>query len=384
MSGASSSWSRRRLDSATNSATHALRARRHRDDNEHHRPGGFASAIGHQPDGHAGGDRDGGPRLGRPVGSARLLRRRQHPSAAVTPIPVSPTGQSVTVSCQTTFAASAAQLSAVFTPNPGTAVAGSSSPVDVLSVGRDSTSTSLYVPSGIVCRRAHHVHRAGLTSGGASRPARAHGDASSSSTAASRSQDASRSRSVLRAPRARSRTSRPGSRAITARYEGDGNFDPSASSAADRPRSPLAHASPRRCGGPSPSRQPIRRVLALDGAGSHARPGGGELPREGMSVRPPCARGRHPRTICTRKVHGRCRQSRTTVGTVDLAPGFGNHHLAVGTQITVAITRARLDREVLHRSRSRHAKHRGSRSAAWRRGRLDRAKRVSVSRAAPA
>ena len=65
-------------------------------------------------------------------------------------VPVSPTGQSVTTVCQTTLGASVAQLSAVFTPSPGSAVAGSASAVDALSVGRDSTVTALFVPGAIV------------------------------------------------------------------------------------------------------------------------------------------------------------------------------------------------------------------------------------------
>jgi hypothetical protein len=60
-------------------------------------------------------------------------------------VSVTPTGQSVTVVCQTSFAADMARLSAVFTPGAGSMVAGSTSATDGLSVGQDSSSLSLTV-----------------------------------------------------------------------------------------------------------------------------------------------------------------------------------------------------------------------------------------------
>ncbi|HWD73731.1 MAG TPA: Ig-like domain-containing protein [Solirubrobacteraceae bacterium] len=56
---------------------------------------------------------------------------------------VSPTGQSVTVVCQTSFGASTAVLRAVFTPDPGSTVAGSRSATDSLQVGQDASVISL-------------------------------------------------------------------------------------------------------------------------------------------------------------------------------------------------------------------------------------------------
>jgi hypothetical protein len=58
-------------------------------------------------------------------------------------VPVSPSGQSVTVFCQASFAAEAAQLTATFTPGGGSAVLGSSSPSETLTVGKDATKTAL-------------------------------------------------------------------------------------------------------------------------------------------------------------------------------------------------------------------------------------------------
>jgi len=67
--------------------------------------------------------------------------------------PVQATGQSETVTCQTSFAASTQQLTAAFTASPTSAVAGSLSAPDALPVAADSTTTSL-----AVSRQAVHVH----------------------------------------------------------------------------------------------------------------------------------------------------------------------------------------------------------------------------------
>jgi Bacterial Ig-like domain (group 3) len=61
-------------------------------------------------------------------------------------VPVAPTGQSVTVTCPASFAASVVQLTAVFTPSSGSNLGASVSQTARLSVGRDSTATSLDGP----------------------------------------------------------------------------------------------------------------------------------------------------------------------------------------------------------------------------------------------
>jgi hypothetical protein len=68
--------------------------------------------------------------------------------------PIQPTGQSVTVSCQTSFAASVAQLTAVFTPAAGSVVGGSASAADSFTVGPSPTTTAV-----AVSRRAVHAHK---------------------------------------------------------------------------------------------------------------------------------------------------------------------------------------------------------------------------------
>jgi hypothetical protein len=45
------------------------------------------------------------------------------------------------------------------------------------------------------------------------------------------------------------------------------------------------------------------------------------------------------RKSCKRKVHGRCRETKGSSGTVNLAPAFGSRQLRAGARIVVAITR---------------------------------------------
>jgi hypothetical protein len=56
---------------------------------------------------------------------------------------VTPTGQSATIVCRTSFGASTALLTAAFTPTAGSSLTGSTSDIDALRVGHDSSSISL-------------------------------------------------------------------------------------------------------------------------------------------------------------------------------------------------------------------------------------------------
>jgi len=69
--------------------------------------------------------------------------------AGCTNMSVTPSGQSATVACSTSFAASTATLSAVFSPTAGSILAGSASPADTLVVGPDSTTTVLDASSTV-------------------------------------------------------------------------------------------------------------------------------------------------------------------------------------------------------------------------------------------
>ncbi len=64
-------------------------------------------------------------------------------------MPVVPSGPSATVACSTSFAASAAQITAVFTPAAGSVLRGSVSPADGITVAPDSTATSLNVSPSV-------------------------------------------------------------------------------------------------------------------------------------------------------------------------------------------------------------------------------------------
>jgi Big-like domain-containing protein len=258
------------------------------------------------------------------------------PISGCSGIPVSPTGQAVTVSCQTTFPASAAQLSSVFAPNPGTAVAGSSSPVDVLSGSRDTTVTSLYVPKTIIA--GEPITFIAQVSPPAVRP----GPREPTGTVEFFS-----GRNRIRGCRAQPigptgatctiTYASIGPRVITARYQGDGNFDPSAS----RPHTGRVIARARITSTMRWSfffTPTYTRVVGLMLRGAnhtrvlvtcHGR--GCPFSRRVVLV--------NGRTRCKRKVHGRCRQSKRSAGPVNLARVFKSRRLGVGTRIAVAITR---------------------------------------------
>ncbi len=72
---------------------------------------------------------------------------------------VQPSGQSATLACQASFPAGTAALSAVFTPDAGSQVAGSASTRTDLVVGKDETSTSLAVTKQVV-RGKRAIYRA--------------------------------------------------------------------------------------------------------------------------------------------------------------------------------------------------------------------------------
>jgi hypothetical protein len=60
--------------------------------------------------------------------------------------PVNPTGQTVTVTCETEFSATTARLAAVYRPATGSIVSGSTSPTRIVTVAKSPTSTD--PPSG--------------------------------------------------------------------------------------------------------------------------------------------------------------------------------------------------------------------------------------------
>ncbi len=251
-------------------------------------------------------------------------------------VPVSATGQTVTIVCQTTFGASVKQLSAVFTPTPGSAVAGSASAVDALSVGRDSTVTTLFVPNPVVAGEpATFIAQV-------SPPAVRPGPIQPSGNieflnggkpiASCRAQPIGPTGAICTITYVST-----GTHAITARYEGDGNFDPSASAPEPANVRARAHVTStmRWTFFVAPAYTRVLGLLVRDALHTdvvvtcHGK--GCSFARRVRAV------NRHK--VCTQRVHGRCRHTKSSGGTLDVAPDFGSHRLAVGTRIGVAITR---------------------------------------------
>jgi Bacterial Ig-like domain (group 3) len=215
-------------------------------------------------------------------------------------------------------------------------VAGSSSPVDVLSGSRDSTVTSLYVSKTIVA--GEPITFIAQVSPPAARP----GPLEPTGTV-----EFFNGRNRIRGCHAQPigptgatctvTYASTGTRAITARYQGDGNFSPSAS----RPHTARIVARARITSTMRWSfffTPAYTRVVGLMLRGAaHARVlvtchgRGCPFSRRVVVV------NRHTR--CKRKVHGRCRQAKRSAGPINLARVFANRRLGVGTRIAVAITR---------------------------------------------
>ncbi|MFL5859539.1 MAG: Ig-like domain repeat protein [Solirubrobacteraceae bacterium] len=252
-------------------------------------------------------------------------------------VPVAPTGQSVLVSCQTWFAASAAQLTAEFHPTDAT-TQGSASPTVPLTIGPGATSTSLDVPktAGVGASTTYTV-MVNRTPGGIGTLA---------PTGAVQFFDSGQpigscgSQPLTSAGATCTVTyNAPGSHSISAQYGGDNNF-----SGSSAPAQTVTIVKPsRRVRGllgatmqwTFDSTLTYTKVLTLVVNGA-----------SGATVTTSC---RHQGCPFTRRAtaapaSAQCRQKSTRAcsarGAVNLAPGFRNRRLSVGAQITVAITRA--------------------------------------------
>jgi adhesin/invasin len=259
--------------------------------------------------------------------------------------PVSTSGQIVT--CVTSFSAltSPEQLTAVFTPTPGSNVAGSTSAADALVVNQDSTSTTLQVPSDPVNVGAKATYTASVT------PSHA-GFANPSGTVrfvdrlttikGCASRPLTMGRAALTAtctPRYKTRRTHK----ISAFYSGDANFSGSASS---RPQLVTVRKAPTRVLGTITSTMQwtfffmpaSTRVLAMVVNGA---PVGASVVVDCQGRG--CPFGRRSATVTRpkrckpRPGHGCPAQH---PGTIDLAPLFSGHRLRVGAQVTVKIVRA--------------------------------------------
>jgi hypothetical protein len=251
--------------------------------------------------------------------------------------PVAPTGQSVVVTCQTSFGASTAQLTAVFFPITGATLAGSASPTLSLMIGPDASSTSLDVSKTVgVGASAIFTATVTSTSGrlGALQPTGTVAFFDGGQPIASCSSEPLTNGGAACTVAYDS----PGSHSITARYGGDANFR---GSSAPGQLVGVVKPPPQSLGLISSTMQwtfystpTYTKVLTLVVNGAY-----------GSTVTTSC-RGRgcpfasHTTAATAAK---RCAHNPTRTcparGTINLAPGFRNRRLSVGARITVAITR---------------------------------------------
>jgi Bacterial Ig-like domain (group 3) len=241
--------------------------------------------------------------------------------------PISASGQSVTVTCQTSFTASVVQLSAVFTPTPGSGVAGSVSVPETMTVEPEPTQTSVTVSSHAVRlhRRATYTAAVRAGSAGALEPSGVVGffDQGRPIPACASQPLTWTGASELATCTVRYR--RTGQHRITARYLGDANFAGSTSSPA------------MLVDGIAGSLHPIlswtfyyapryTTVLGLTVA---------DVP-PGAEVRVTCiGRG------CPLRSHSiTVPRSARAAQTVELTPLFGGHRLKPGTVIALSVVRS--------------------------------------------
>ena len=239
---------------------------------------------------------------------------------------VLPTGQSVTVTCVTSFAAATQELTAVFTPSAGSTVGGSASVPEALVVAPDPTTTSLDVADPTV-----HVNRS-ATFTATVRPSYL-GPMEPSQTVAffdsGKPLPACASRPVVWTGAAAVATctvrfTRRRQHLITASYLGDANFASSASSPAGLVDAVAGRIHPMLSWTffYTPRYTKVLR-LRVDHAAS------------GTRVRVTCA-GRG----CPRKAHTVIlRRSRSSARGASLMALFLRHRLRPGTVITVSIQR---------------------------------------------
>jgi len=251
-------------------------------------------------------------------------------------IPVDGSGLSVTAVCSTSFGASTAELTAIFTPVGGSYLTGSVSPTDSLTVSPQSSSTNLDASSRVIVGIGT-IFTATVTtpSAGPLEPAGAvefyDGDQPIGSCLSQPLMGGAATCMVTY------RTA--GAHAITARYVGDANFTGSSSSIAAVSVTPTAAGAPGTITSTMewtfdyrPS-YTIIRALVVNGVPTGAtvlvKCHGRGCPFAGRAIGPANDKrcGPEARRICSAN------------GTVVLTPGFDKHHLSAGAAITVAIVR---------------------------------------------
>jgi hypothetical protein len=152
-------------------------------------------------------------------------------------LPAVPSGRSATVACSTSFPASTAQLSAVFTPAGGSILKGSSSPGTNLAVGPDTSSTTLNAASSVTVG-ASTTYVAAVAPGPHSGPVKPTGSVEfldgSTPIDSCDSQTLAAGVAMCTVSYAGA-----GTHQITARYSGDANFNGSSSPASGVSAAPV-------------------------------------------------------------------------------------------------------------------------------------------------
>ncbi|MGN6868180.1 MAG: Ig-like domain repeat protein [Solirubrobacteraceae bacterium] len=252
-------------------------------------------------------------------------------------LPAVPNGRSATVACSTSFPASNAQLSAVFSPASGSILKGSSSPGASLAVGPDTSSTTLTATSSVSVG-ASTTYTAAVAPGSHSGPVQPTGSVAfldgSTPIDSCESQTLAAGLAMCTVSYAA-----PGTHQITARYSGDGNFNGSSSpvsqvSAASVPSTVLGTISATmQWAFYFTPKYTLVRNLVVNGVS----PGASVVVKcQGRG----CPFTRRATVLTKGKRCGRkAKRSCLPPGTVNLTNSFTGRHLAVGARITVSIVR---------------------------------------------
>jgi hypothetical protein len=250
-------------------------------------------------------------------------------------LPAVPSGRSATVACSTSFPASTAQLSAVFTPTSGSILKGSSSAGTSLAIAPDTSSTALGAPSSVTVG-ASTTYTATVAAASNQGPLQPTGSVAfldgSAPIASCASQPLSGGAASCTVSYAAA-----GSHQITARYSGDANFTGSSSAAGqvDAVQAPTPvlgsiSATMQWAFYFTPKYTAVRNLVVNGGF-------------PGVSVVVTCqGRGcpfaKRATSVTKGKRCGRkAKRSCLAPGTLNLTPSFAGRHLAVGARITVSI-----------------------------------------------
>jgi hypothetical protein len=252
-------------------------------------------------------------------------------------MPAVPDGRSATVACSTSFAASTAQLSAVFTPASGSILKGSSSPGASLAVGPDTSSTTLDAASSVTVG-ASTTYTAAVAPGSHSGPVQPTGSVEFLDAGTPIGPCASQPLSGGAASCAVS-YALAGTHQITALYSGDANFSGSSSPASSVSAAPVPTtvlgaitATMQWAFYFTPQYTAVRNLVV-----------NGALP--GVKVVVTCQGHGCPFTKRAtsltkgKRCGGKAKRSCVPPGMLDLTPGFNGRHLGVGARITVSIIR---------------------------------------------